>query len=348
MAMAVHKRWILLAMLACRLLPAGDAASDWYAEARTLYAGIPVAVRFAPADPALAERAWAMLQAIDADFNDWKDTSEIGRINAGGPGIYALNPSLAEAFDLSERMREATGGAFDITVGPLRRLWRGAEKSGVWPSDAALAAARAAVGPGAYARVGASLTVLKPGVKFDFGGVCKGMAVDRVVALLRAGGCRAGLVQVGGETGCWGITPANRTHRIGIPDPDAPDDPDRLVVRLQDPGQGLCGSTSGNYRHPIIVQGRTLYHVYDPRTGEPAPTRVLSSSIVFPGTGRNGEADSLAKCGTLLPQDRFFALVTARGGEALLLTRAEDGSISRASTPGFSAYLAPAVQEQRP
>jgi thiamine biosynthesis lipoprotein len=181
--------------------------------------------------------------------------------------------------------------------------------------------------------------VLAPGVQFDFGGVCKGMAVDRAVALLRSAGRSAGLVQVGGETGCWGIAPAGRPHRIGIPHPDAPDDPERLAARIQDPGTGLSGSTSGNYRNPIIVQGRILYHVYDPRTGMTAPTEVLSSSVVFPGGGRNGEADALAKTGELLPEADFLALIAGRGGEALLIKRAADGGVNLVHTPGWSRLL---------
>ncbi len=341
-------------LLACTLplllvlgLGASDAPDGWYADARELYGGIPVTVRFTPADQELAGKAWAILASIDDDFNDWRDTSAIGRINAGGPGDYQLNPALTEAFALSERMHEASGGVFDITVGPLRRLWRGAEKARRWPEQPEIDAVRARIGQGVYRRAGGLLTVLKPGVQFDFGGVCKGMAVDRVVALLRAAGRTAGLVQVGGETGCWGITPARRPHRIGIPHPDAPDDPERIVVRLQDPGNGMSGSTSGNYRNPIIVLGKTLYHVYDPRTGLPSPTTVLSSSVVFPGTGRNGEADSLAKTGTLLEPQVFFTLIERLGGQALLLLRAADGSVTQLTSSGWPTFLVP-VQETKP
>lgn len=337
----------LLLLMAVTCLAGGETPEGWYADSRELYAGIPVTVRFTPADPGLAAKAWAILESVDDDFNDWRDTSVIGRINAGGPGEYRLNPALTEAFDLSERMHQLSGGVFDVTVGPLRRLWRGAEKARRWPEQAEIDAVRARIGSNVYRRDGDRLTILVPGVQFDFGGVCKGMAVDRVVTLLRGAGCTAGLVQVGGETGCWGITPAKRTHRIGIPDPEAPDDGERIVARLQDPGNGMSGSTSGNYRNPIVVLGKTLYHVYDPRTGMPSPTTVLSSSVVFSGTGRNGEADCLAKTGTLLPQQDFFALIEGRGGQALLLTRAADGTVSATHTSGWAAFLAP-QQDQKP
>lgn len=320
------------------LVQAGE--DDWYRETRELYSGIPVTVRFTPADPALAEKAWAVLDSVDAVFNDWKDGSEIGRINAGGVATHQLSPWLAEAFDLSGRMREATGGACEITLGSLRRLWRGAERSGDWPGEDAIAAARAATGPGCYRYAAGRLEVLRPGVKFDFGGVCKGMAVDRTGGLLRAAGRTAGLVQVGGETCVWGTAPSGRPHRLGIPHPDSPDDGSRTWCRLQDPGQGMCGSTSGNYRNPVVIGGKVCYHIYDPRTGMPTDTHVLSVSVVFPGNGRNGMADALTKAGIVLGPPGL-ALIEQAGAQAMMLVRS-GGTIEAHTTSGWNAFLAPA------
>ena len=347
-----HCGWMsaLQRCLALALLLTPVVAAEWYGESRELYYGIPVSVRFTPTDPELAVRIWKALEAIDNEFNDYRDDSEIGRINAGGPGEYKLSPGLAEAFVLSGRMREATAGACEITVGSLRRLWKGAAKTGRWPTDAEIAAARAATGPSTYRLEGDRLRVLVPGVGFDFGGVCKGMAVDRATVLLRAAKCEAALVQVGGETCCWGIAPAGRPHRIGIPHPDAPDDVDRCWARLQDPGNGMTGSTSGNYRQPIIIGGRTVYHIYDPRTGLPADTHVLSFSVVLPGIGHNGEADALTKSGILLGE-RGLELVRAAGGEAMLLRRkdGDDTAVVEVHTPGWPALLVPGStgQERR-
>jgi thiamine biosynthesis lipoprotein len=314
---------------------ADDAA--WYGETRDLWAGIPVTVRFAPRDGVLAERIWDQLRTIDAVFNDWRDDSEIGRINAGGVATHVLSADLAEAFALAARMRAATDGAFEVTVGPLRRLWRGAEAAGVWPEAAALAAVRQVVGPQTYRCDGTRLEVRQAGVRFDFGGLCKGMAVDRVAALLRAGGATAGMVQIGGETGCWGLASSGRTHRIGIPHPEAPDDADRLWARVQDDGGGFCISTSGNYRNPVVVAGRTLYHLYDPRSGMPTDTQVLSVTVLFPGQGRNGEADGLTKAGIVLGP-AGLASIARVGAEALMLVRGDDGRITEHQTPGWGRF----------
>jgi thiamine biosynthesis lipoprotein len=345
---------LLAAMLVGRPCAAEETADEsgterveWYAETRPLYAGIPVTVRFTPENAELAQRAWQCLNDIDRVFNDWRDDSEIGRINAAGPAVQVMSDDLTEAFALGEQVRDLTGGTFDVTTGPLRRLYRAAQRSGQWPTDSERAQAMIGVGPGVYRRSGTQLEVLRPGVRFDFGGLVKGMAVDRAVRLLQDAGCTAGLVQVGGETGCWGVARSGHPHRIGVPSPDAPDDPGRFWVRLQDRGRGLCGSTSGNYRQPVLIAGKPYYHVYDPRSGLPADTQVLSFSVIFPGTGRNGEADGLCKAG-IITGDAALELVRRRGGEAMLLRRRADGGIAMVTTPGWSAFTVPDAAPRKP
>ena len=318
---------------------AAHAADDWYAEERTLYGGMPVQVRFTPRDEALATAAWGALTAWDDLANDWRNDSQIGKINVGGPGTYQVSAELADLFDLSDRMRTATDGAFEITVGPLRGIWHGAEKSGHWPTPEAIAAARAAIGPAVYTHTGKELRILRPGVQFDFGGI-KGRAIDGVTAILKRGGSRAALVQISGETVCWGLSPRGQPHRIAVPNPDAPDDIDRMWCRLQDQGEGMCGSTSGNYRQPITVDGHVLYHIYDPRSGQPSDTHVLSVSILIPGVGRNGEADALTKAGIVLGV-AGLPLIERAGAQGLLLLRRADGTIEEHATSGWSRFVAP-------
>ncbi len=313
-------------------------ADGWYQEGRLLYAGIPVQLRFIPADPQLATQAWRILEDIDPVFNDWCDDSEIGRINAGGPGSVTVSGDLAEAFTIARRIGQITDGAFDVSVGPLRRLWREAERSDRLPADQAIGDALAAMGPDAWTVEGRILHLRRPGMRFDFGGLVKGMAVDRALWLLRSGGATAALVQVGGETGCFGVSPRHPTHVLGIPDPR---DPEREWCRIRDPGTGLSGSTSGNYRNPITIAGTDYYHIFDPRTGRPIPVDTASVSVVFPRTGGNGLADGLTKLGAVAGADQLFAVATRLGGEAMVLLRHVDGSLHERHTAGWPALLVP-------
>jgi thiamine biosynthesis lipoprotein len=328
----------VLPALAADASSAAVPGADWYQEQRLLYAGIPLQVRFTPADPAIAAAVWRQLEEIDQVFNDWKDSSEIGRINAGGAGVYTVSPDLADCLVLARRVNQLTEGAFDLTVGPLRRLWRGAETSGVLPTAEQLTAVRAALGPQTWDITGRTLTVRVPGVRFDPGGLVKGLSVDRALLLLRQAGASAALVQSGGETGCFGLSPHGVPHRLGIPDPDAPD---QVLTTIHDRGTGLCGSTSGNYRQPVQIGDRTFYHIYDPRTGQPCDVRILSVSVVFPGTGRNALADGLTKGGVVNGAAWILAAVTRLGGDALVLERGADGAVVRHATAGWAQWEGP-------
>ena len=326
--------WILTSVweLACGLrLFAADAT--WSEDHRLLYAGIPVQVRFSPADTALEGDIWRYLEGIDAAFNDYRDDSEIGIVNRAGVGDHRVSTELADAFSAGRAIGILTEGAFDLTVGPLRRVWREAERSGQPATPAALTTAMQQVGPSTWSLEGSTLHVSKPGVKFDFGGLIKGMAVDHALTMAITGGATAALIQVGGETTCFGLSQHGEPHRLGIPDPDHPDN---VLVRLQDPGTGLSGSTSANYFNAIVIGGRPYYHIFDPRTGAPVETHVLSASVVFPRCGRNGLADGLCKGGVINGWDWLAKTVTRLGAEATIILRTADGGKELKRTPGWS------------
>lgn len=312
-----------------------DAIPGWYAEQRPLYSGIPVQVRFTPEDPELAAAVWRYLEGIDEVFNDYRDTSEIGRLNLAGTGRHAVSGELAEAFAISRRLGRLTDGAFDITVGPLRRLWREGERTGHAPSPDVTSAALQAMGPSTWAVDGRTVETRVPGVRFDVGGMIKGVAVDHALGLLMAGGATSALVQCGGETGCFGVNPRGQPHRLGIPDPE---DPAQISCAIADPGTGLSGSTSGNYFNAVVIDGREYYHVFDPRTGVPVDTHVLSVSVVFPRCGHNALADGLCKLGIVRGAAALLPVVQRLGGAALVMTRTRDGRVTVERSPTWDAF----------
>lgn len=335
-------RWpiALACLLACTVgceRPSTSPAA-WYDEERALYDGIPTLVRFTPADPRLAAQIWAYFQRIDAVFNDYRPDSEVGRLNgAVKPGRFAVSADMRDALDLARTGFQLSGGTFDITVRPLRQLWREAQKTGVPPDEAQLAAARRAAGFDKIALEGQAVR-LAAGIELDFGGVIKGFAVDHAVGLLRQHGVQAALIQMGGETATFGMSARGRPHIIGVRHPDQTA---TVWTRLIDPGTGLSGSTSGNYERPTVIAGKTFYHIVDPRTGRPANTDVLSASVVFPTVGKNGLADALTKAVVLLPVAESLRIVGAQGGAVLLLLRTAQGGIQAVSSPSWARLVAP-------
>jgi len=328
-----------LALMAC------DRKSSWYSATRDLYFGIPVTVSFSPPDEDLAGRAWEALERIDDVYNVHRPDSEAGKLNsalAGGapPEGLRVSADLAEALRLSFEAHRLTGGAFDVTVKPLIDLWRAAAEAKSPPANAAIARAVARSGAGKLRLEGDRLMAVAPGLSLDFGGIVKGIAVDRAVAILREGGARSGLVQVGGETACWGVSRRGWPHVVGVRHPLSPLDTQALWTAVADPGTGLSCATSGNYFSPIVIGGKPYYHIIDPRTGSPVDTRTLSVTIAFPSTGMNGLADALSTSGAVLGPERAVALVQELGAEALVVyIEAEGGEPKEAKTRGWDALV---------
>ncbi len=321
-----RQRTAIIAGLACLVLTGcpnanrGAHSNDttWYVGERAMYHGIPVRVLFSPADDALADRVWAYLEHVDDVFNDYRDDSEIGQINSSDAGVrFAISPDLRDAFIAAIELHRRTGGAFDISTGPFRRLWRAAAEDDKLPEPDEVAAVLSWCGLEKVRLEGDILALTTPKLQFDFGGIVKGIAVDRVIAMLRTAGVHSGFIQVGGETAAFGVSRRGKPHVVGLQDPS---DLEALSDRVVDRGDGLSVSTSGNYHQPIVIEGREYYHIIDPTTGYPADARLLSVSVIFPRTGLNWLADGLTTACTVLGRQRGLDLIEASGGEAVIVS----------------------------
>jgi thiamine biosynthesis lipoprotein len=322
--------FLILTVAGCRQ------SGRWYQEVRDLYYGIPVQVRYYPANEQLSKQVWVYLESIDDIFNDYKAGSEISIINRrNDTGDVTLSPMLTEAFGKARQAWQFSEGVFDITCAPIRNLWKQAAKQGTLPSDAEVAAVRERCGLNRVELDGNRLTLLKTGIQFDFGGIVKGMIADHVIEMLKAGGAQSALVQIGGETAAFGLSQKKKPFQIGIQHPEQ-----RAGVWgvIQDPGTGLSTSTSGNYENPIRINGQVFYHIVDPRTGYPAKTQIVSVSIAFPQTGKNWLADALSTTGVLLGPEKTFEIIKPFGGEAMFLLKESNGELREVSSSGWKTF----------
>lgn len=310
----------------------------WSAVAGPLYHGIPCLVRIRGRQ-ADADAAWTVLQRIDAVFNVHRPDSELARINAAGPGRHAVSPWLADCLATAMKIEDLSDGAWSAAMLPLVRLWRAATQSDSEPDPAAIAAARAGCAPQAWRPEGDAVVVTRPGLAFDLGGLAKGFAVDQACALLRARGIADILVQVGGETACAGRAPAGGRHRIGVPHPDDPDG--SWCAILADPGDGLCGSTSGDYRQGFAIAGILRHHILDPRSGRPVETAVTSATCICRGAGRNALVDGLSTALSVRGPTALPSLAAAAGCEGCLLRRDPQRGLLASATAGWRDLLAP-------
>lgn len=189
------------------------------------------------------------------------------------------NLSSADVLDLfrkARRLHGDSGGYFDISIGPLTRLWGFQTKSYRVPPPEEIAAALPLVGQDAVHERGGSL-VLAPGMSLDWGGLAKGWAVDLAASSLRALGVQRGFINAGGDLYCWGKNPSDSAWNVGIKHPRQRG----YIGVLSVSGVGVA--TSGDYQRGFEKEGVRYHHIFDPHTGYPARGK-QSVTVVGPET----------------------------------------------------------------
>jgi thiamine biosynthesis lipoprotein len=228
---------------------------------------------------AAIDKVWTEFDRIDHLMTTWTDTSEVSRINhAAGDGKPV--PVSAELVGVLEKAAEASrlsDGAFDITVGSFSGVWKFDEDNdGTIPPPALVAERKKLVSWRDVVLDPARHTarLRRAGQKITLGGIAKGYAVDRAVALLRAAGFADFIVQAGGDMYVAGRR-GDRPWRVGIRDPRGPRDAYFAMTEVTD----RTFSTSGDYERFTIKDGRRYHHIIDPATGYPAD-KVRSVTIM--------------------------------------------------------------------
>lgn len=214
------------------------------------------------------------MRRIDRTMSTYKGDSDISLVNrkAAQEPVIISN----ELFDLITRslqMSELTGGAFDITYASAGYLYDFRRK--IKPSDEALAKAVPAVNYHHILldRKRSSIKFSRPGVRIDLGGIAKGHAVDRCIALLQARGIKQAIVSAGGDSRIIGDH-HGRPWIVGIRDPHQKG---RVVAAL--PLSDVAVSTSGDYERYFEVNGVRYHHIINPANGRPV-NGVRSATVV--------------------------------------------------------------------
>ncbi|MEP7180737.1 MAG: FAD:protein FMN transferase [Betaproteobacteria bacterium] len=339
-----RRRTVLQALGAAALVAAcgdrRDAASAPVAEFRGPTMGSSYTVKIAGADLSTAALAAAhdaartALAAVDAAMSTHRRDSELSRFNrhpARTP--FAFSPDTFAVFALAERVSAATGGAFDVTVGPVVDAWGfGPGREFRVVDGAEVDALERRVGWNMLALDGSARTVAKarPDLAADLSGIAKGHGVDRAAQALDALGIERYMVEAGGEVRTRGINGDGQPWQIGIEQPDAMPPRPRHVVPLV----GRAMATSGDYRVYFERDGRRYCHEIDPATGRPIANGVASVTVVAPECGY---ADAMATALMVLGPERGLALATAQDIAALFVVRAPGGALVDLMTPAFAA-----------
>lgn len=272
-------------------------------------------------DEALAiaafEEAAAEFRRIEDLLTVWKPDSEIARINrAAGRAPVVVSEETLKLLLEGRRFYEWSDGRFDLSFGALAGLWKfDHDRDDRIPDPKEVKAKLPLVD---YRKVridekDRSVFLPKEGMRLHLGGLGKGYAVDKAVALLRARGLLDFMVQAGGDLYVAGKK-GDRAFRVGIRDPRGPASSFFAFAELSD----TTFSTSGDYERFFIHEGQRYHHIIDPKTGEPA--RVLRSATVMADSAML--ADGLSTVLMLIGVEPGLALVERLPGVGAVLVDA--------------------------
>jgi FAD:protein FMN transferase len=295
----------------------------------TMFRIVLYAANVEPAKTAF-RAAFDEVRRLDEALSDYREDSELNRLCRSETGRpVALSPELFEALGLSEEISAKTDGAFDVTLGPLIRLWRAARKAKQLPSEPDREKALASCGwrklrldPDAR-----TATLLAPSMQLDLGGVAKGLAADRALEVLKQHGVAAALVAAGGDVRAGDAPPGKSGWKIGAKGLGSPDAGFSRVVTLAN----RAVSTSGDAEQFVEIGGVRYSHIVDPRTGLGLSERLSATVIASFGA----RADALATAASVLGAERGLRLIDDDPDAEALVVRAGEAGYVEAVTKGF-------------
>jgi len=273
--------------------------------------------------------AFIEMERVNSLLNNYDPTSEISLINnnAGGDAV-SISPETVEALQTALKFGKLSGGALDITIGPLLRLWGFAQEipsmKGAGPNAQEIKKTRQLVdyrslqvqqdvqgGPG-------TARLAKKGMWIDVGSFSKGYCADKAIAMLKKYGISSALVAAGGTICAIGRKAVGSPWKVAIRHPRKEDDFMTFVP--------LCAasiSTSGDYERFYKKNGKRMGHIIDPRTGKPVE-RMQSVSVIA-ATGL--ESDLLSTTLFVLGPEKGKKLIDSLPGTSALLV-SHNGKIS--------------------
>ncbi len=256
------------------------------------------------AEPAEANRILGEvldeLGRLEKQISSWLPDSETSRLNrAAGWESVPVSKEMDQLLRRSRHWSEKTGGAFDITGGPLFELWEEARSRGLPPSQGEIDQRRALVGMENVRVENGNARLEAAGMKIGFGAIGKGFAADRAADFLEARGITNFLIDAGGDVLARGNN-GDRPWHVAIRDP-------------RRKGSFLAGfeavdcaiATSGDYERYFELNGKRYSHLLDLRTGRPGGSRASVTVIARSAA----DADALATALFIMKPEEGIALV---------------------------------------
>jgi thiamine biosynthesis lipoprotein len=295
----------------------------------------------APQARAAFRAAFDRIADLDSILSDYQPESELNRLcrtPAGHPVI--VSEDLFEVLAAAQKLADRTAGAFDVTLGPLTRLWRQARKHNRLPEAVALRDASARSGyPKLHLDASRrAVTLDAPGMQLDLGGIAKGYAADAALDTLRARGIQSALVAISGDIVCGDPPPGTRGWKIAAePLPEA----GRAFESVLELANAAV-STSGDAEQHLESHGERYSHIVDPATGQGITSRI-GVTVVAP---RGIEADGLATAVSLLGAEQGLRLIAQQPETEALIAIRENEKTRLVESPRFRNLIAAPEQNR--
>lgn len=259
-------------------------------------------------------------ERMSTSEDDYEDTELLSVNRAPAGTAVPVSPDTYFVLEEALRYSRLSGGAFDVTIWPLVRLWKIGSGGESVPPEEAIAAARDAVdyrqltlGPDG------TVTLPREEMGVDVGAIAKGYAADEAERILRDAGVEHALLDFGGNILVIGAKPDGSRWRIGVQRPDAERSRYIGIVRTTD----RTVVTSGPYERFFVEDGVRYHHILNPNTGYPSRNGLEQVTIV---AERSIDADALSTTSYVLGLEGAYRLIESIDGVEAIFA-AEDHTL---------------------
>jgi thiamine biosynthesis lipoprotein len=274
----------------------------------------------APSDAALEallERCFLEIETVEARMSVNRADSEISAVNdAAGDAPIPVSEEFYRVVARAKAISEISGGAFDVTIGPVMALWKTDGVFARLPAAEEIEARLPLVG---YEGIGLTtpneISLAERGMALDAGGIAKGYACDKAVAVLKEGGIEHAVLDFGGNVYVMGTKPDGSAWRVGVRLPIIGESGVACVVEVAD----ISVVTSGGYERFFEQDGAVYCHLLDPETGYPARSGLLSATVLAPSSM---DADGFSTACFVLGPEKGMRLLAENGLEGVFIDEA--------------------------
>ncbi|OGL46080.1 MAG: hypothetical protein A2161_17365 [Candidatus Schekmanbacteria bacterium RBG_13_48_7] len=277
----------------------------------------------------IINEAFSAVEQVDRNMSHYRPDSIISELNRQSGSSYKIHDrDTFQVIKTATEISKLSNGAFDITIGPLMKLWFSNRNQNMLPDQEAILNTIQSIGYKHYRLDNQSQTIFLDlqGLQFDLSAIAKGFAVDRAIEVLKKNQITRALVNAGGDLYALDPPPGKSAWNVGLRDPF-----DQNNIILEIPLVNSALATSGNYENFFEVDNKRYCHIIDPRTGYPVPeiasVTVKSDSAVM--------TDALATTFFVMGYPEGLKMAESMTNTEIVMIACENHKITAFVTDGF-------------